>query len=365
MSQHGNASISQQEDALNIRFNKFPFADATGPPEGILPLGQSDYPMTFDTASILQETTLAHSIMKEGDYECRNDNVYEWIETLGGWPNYPSSNSSNPYWQELREVVELQAIRLENEDTPASEIMPLPQLWSNYTLRNVTDAVHLPILGTHHLALLVEFNKAGLEIDETILPTRGARDFIGREIRLTDLASWAIGEVAAVNFWLKWTVGRPRPEEVAWLIATGNLTQADGVPGDIVEAINSMELASPENLTAFPEGCPPHPSWPAMHAAASGMSLWLPVVAKLSQEQYCQVLLLDYAVSFGRTVAGVHYPDDNIAGQNFAQEFISRALPRMLARRYGADRELVRNKIAQYRFDWNTFDASSCLQLAA
>ena len=53
-----------------------------------------------------------------------------------------------------------------------------------------------------------------------------------------------------------------------------------------------------------------------------------------------------------RTVAGVHYRDDNIAGLKMGQEIVARELPQYLAFKYGADPIKVRQKIASFRFDW-------------
>jgi hypothetical protein len=97
-----------------------------------------------------------------------------------------------------------------------------------------------------------------------------------------------------------------------------------------------------------------------MHSAASSMSLWLAVVANLTDEQYCQVLRTDYAVSFARTVAGVHYTSDNYAGLNMGQEVIAYALPDHLAKVYGADAGKVKAKIEKYRFDWRNFSPETC-----
>jgi len=97
-------------------------------------------------------------------------------------------------------------------------------------------------------------------------------------------------------------------QEIAWLIYTDQLTVADGVPSSLISAIKSFSLTTPQSFTAYTEGSPNHPSWPAMHSAASSASLWLAVVANLTEEQYCQVLRTDFAVSYARTVAGVHYP---------------------------------------------------------
>lgn len=67
------------------------------------------------------------------------------------------------------------------------------------------------------------------------------------------------------NFAAKWYAGRARPEEVAWLIRKGKLRN---VPNDIVRDIQFMNLRSAADFTAYEEGCPYHPSWPAMHAAS-------------------------------------------------------------------------------------------------
>lgn len=92
-----------------------------------------------------------------------------------------------------------------------------------------------------------------------------------------------------------------------------------------------------------------------MHSAASSSSLWLAVVADLTPDQYRQVLRTDHSVAYARTIAGVHYPSDNIAGLNMGQKVIAEELPMYLAEVYGANEEAVRAKIARLRFDWNTY----------
>jgi membrane-associated phospholipid phosphatase len=160
---------------------------------------------------------------------------------------------------------------------------------------------------------------------------------------------------------LKWHVGLLRPEEAAFQIERGLLNVTEhGVPPRLARLIQSFNLKSPQEFTAYEEGSPPHPSWPAMHSAASGASLWLATIADLTPEQYCQVLLTDYAVSYARLVAGVHYKGDNIAGLNLGQKLLAEALPGHLAERYGANEAAARRKIATLRFDWNTFDPFTC-----
>jgi len=160
----------------------------------------------------------------------------------------------------------------------------------------------------------------------------------------------------------KWMFGRARPEEVAWKIARGTIGTADGVPQDIVDDIKKMSLRGPKDFTAYEEGSPVHPSWPAMHSAASSGALWISTVMKLTPEQMCEVKKVDYGVSYGRTVAGVHYATDNFAGLNMGQEVVARELPGYLADRFGADPAKVAAKIKTLRFDWATFPRSKCFR---
>jgi len=140
-------------------------------------------------------------------------------------------------------------------------------------------------------------------------------------------------------------------QEIAWRITNGEMPK-ENVPEDVYKMVLDMKLTKATEFTQYPEGSPNHPSWPAMHSAASSMSLWLAVVAELTEEQYCQVLRTDYAVSFARTCAGVHYRSDNYAGLNMGQEVIAHVLPDHLATYYGADPVAVKAKIEKYRFDW-------------
>lgn len=146
---------------------------------------------------------------------------------------------------------------------------------------------------------------------------------------------------------------------MAWRIHTGQIPR-EYVPEDVYQMVKDMKLTNATSYTQYPEGCPLHPSWPAMHSAASSLSLWLAVIAELTDEQYCQVLRMDYAVSFARTVAGVHYTSDNYAGLNMGQEVVAHELPAHLEKYYGADPDAVKAKIEKYRFDWRNFSPQTC-----
>ncbi len=139
-----------------------------------------------------------------------------------------------------------------------------------------------------------------------------------------------------------------------WAIKSGTLSY---VPPTIQKKVDQLPWTSrAQDFTAYPEGSPGHPSWPAMHAAASGLSFWLSIVLDLTPEQHCQTKLIDYAVAWGRTVAGVHFEDDNIAGLDMGQEVIARLLPEHLAETYGADLAAVQAKVDAMRFSWKDFD---------
>ena len=65
------------------------------------------------------------------------------------------------------------------------------------------------------------------------------------------------------------------------------------------------------------------------------------------------ILLTSICLCFSQ---GVHYPDDNIAGMNFSQEVLAKAIPQYLKDKYNADPIAVAEKISQNRFDWRDFD---------
>lgn len=196
-----------------------------------------------------------------------------------------------------------------------------------------------------------------VKIDLNVIPYRCDNMFLRTDFMLSMLSGWSMSVVGPMSFAAKWYAGRPRPEEVVWLIHRGTIY--DGVPADIRQDISKLNLRSPSDFTAYDEGCPNHPSWPAMHAASASTSFWLDIVLNLNDEQLCQARLMDYAISYARTVAGVHYPDDNIAGLNIAQEILARALPNYLKKKYNANPYAIARKIRQKRFDWRDFDPNN------
>merc|ERR1712038_1126785 len=217
--------------------------------------------------------------------------------------------------------------------------MPLPKIWDQYNIAEVAEAVHDEFPGVHHSTLIAQLLSEGAKIDRNVLPAQSKVDFLRGPVVLSKLNGWSIATVGPTNFGAKWMFGRSRPEEIAWAIAQGKIGTKDGVPADIVDKIKSMGLTDQREFTAYSEGSPVHPSWPAMHSAASSGALWIATVMNLNEEQFCEVMKVDWAVSYGRTVAGVHYATDNSAGLNMGQAVLAAKLPSHLAEKYGANPE--------------------------
>ena len=206
---------------------------------------------------------------------------------------------------------------------------------------------------------MIQLLSEGVTIDRDIIPSDSHADFLRSVVMLSDLNTWAIGTVGPHNFGVKWFAGRARPEEVAYAIKTGVIPR-NHVPTKILTALDAMTFDSATAFTAYTEGSPKHPSWPAMHSAASAGSMWMAIVMNLSPAQWCETKALDYGVAYARTVAGVHFPTDNIAGLNLGQEILARKLPEHLAARYGSDPRVVREKILNMRFEWADYLTSEC-----
>lgn len=96
-----------------------------------------------------------------------------------------------------------------------------------------------------------------------------------------------------------------------------------------------------------------------MHSAASSSSLYLAVVMDLSPEQIAEARKLDYAVATSRSLAGVHYESDNLAGLALGEEVVARELPDFLAQFASSPEEAAqirsatKAKIAKIRQDHN------------
>lgn len=283
------------------------------------------------------------------------------IAKIGGTPTHPSTNPNSPYWAEFREVIMARHARIRGDD-PISLLKRVPKVWKNLTLEGISEAVHNEYPGKNQAELIAQYIGEGVKMDRTIVPSKDYVDFLRYEVTLAEINTWAIAMIGPYNFGVKWSGGRARPEEIAFYIAKHNAIDMVtlGVPADIVANITAMKLEHPFNFTAYPEGSPTHPSWPAMHSAASVVSFWLPLVTNMTKDQICEAKALDFGVSYGRTLAGVHFPKDNTAGLNLGQELLARRLPMYLHQKFGAKINDVKRKIHLLRHDWDDYLNGDC-----
>ena len=307
-----------------------------------------EYPLAADTLEAVKTLSLGDSPQHPEDVPKINTTAE--ISKLGGPPSFPKDG--NIFWIELAQMARLQILRRNDGPPPFT----LPKLWENFTIADVAEAVNSEYPGLWQGILLQSLWKEKMKFDTSIFPFHSVNDF-GLFIRCTEMNTWAINLICPATFLLKWEVGRLRPEEAAFQVAR---RMFDDVPVGLQQLVDTMDLQTPEEFTAYMNGAPLHPSWPAMHASSSTISLWLAVVGDLTKEQYCQLLLMDYGIAMGRSVSGVHYITDNIAGLNLGQQIVASALPGYLYKAYGTDKDVVRAKVRSLLFDWKTFNSHDC-----
>jgi hypothetical protein len=265
----------------------------------------------------------------------------------------PPTHPGDPgYWDELEKVVDVQLAR--RRGGTAEDVLGegrVPALFTGYTLEQAAAAVHTDLPSEWPSALLKQLLEEGARVDGALIPQLSQSDFVNSVVVASGVLAMATAAVSPSAFACKWHEGRARPEEAIWAIHQGKL---EGAPASLRAKIASLELQRPEDATAYPEGAPRHPSWPAMHSAASISSMVLGVLFDLDERQLREARNLDYAVASFRTVAGVHFESDNLAGLEIGQRAIEAWLPDFLAQCAGADPAAVRAKIARVRYDWSS-----------
>ena len=394
---------------INNEDRIFPFRDfyPKGVHRDVFPLLKSNYDnMLKEKESILRRETDSESVVLPNDpglleykgrvvetFVAKADSVTgaQILPLFPGEENADVPGQFKTFWEEFQQVVNAQKQRriglqqFESDGTglsPASseeeKLYAWPELWykqpanslwprnkppkiNTLLLDDVAKSVKGEFSNYHQQAFLRSISGADEDIVPVDLstdmgqPFRSQLDFLGEPIRMAAINAWSLEMVGPVNFNLKWHFGVPRPEEVAWLIYLGRLNTEDhGVPEAIVHDIQNMNLQNATDFTAYPkDGSPMHPSFPAMHSAGSTCSLWVPAMYDLNPDQYLEALRTDYGVAFARTVAGVHYPQDNIAGLNVGQRVIRERLPGFLRDSFLYDYDLVQKKLEALSFDWN------------
>mmetsp|Transcript_87 Transcript_87/g.222 ORF Transcript_87/g.222 Transcript_87/m.222 type:complete len:464 (-) Transcript_87:473-1864(-) len=346
----------------------------------VFPLMPEDY-LQPDSPKweIVRRETMADSVVLPDDDQLHGYtgvDVDYWLEDpVTGAEIKPLYPGDEGFWDEFWKVVDARIARENNssafdynkwpdtwEDRNSTKLSPWPASDIDYgqlSLGDVAEAVNGEYPAYHQQIFIKMLFKDGVKLDPGLgQPFRSTNDFIGKPVRMATINTWVFEAVAPVNFMLKWHFGMPRPEEVAYKIFRGDFTEEDELPPELVEVIQAMDLKDAHDFTAYKStGSPFHPSFPAMHSAGSSCSLWLAALCDLTPEQYLEALRVDYAVATGRTVAGVHYEQDNIAGLNIGQRIIREQLPDFLEDMYGYDSRMVAKKLKLLSFDWKHFDS--------
>ena len=317
------------KDPSTFRFDKY-----DGPPV--------TFPLTPDQALKLRNCNAVSPVLPS------DPQVHVHADFLPK-PTHPGDEG---FWGEFEEIIDLQVAR--RAGGQASQMLDVPKVFEGYSMDEAAQAVRADFPSKWPSALAEQFLSEGAKMDASIVPQRTQADFVNSTVLLSRTIGWAVSEVSPSAFACKWSEGRARPESVAWAVHTGELD----APQEIKDKIAALKLTKPEDFTAYKRAHPRHPSWPAMHSAASSASLYMAVLMDLSPEQIAEAQKMDFAVATFRSAAGVHYDTDNRAGLALGQEVIARQLPDYLAQ-FGADPDAVRAKIEKVRHDWFAYQGKA------
>lgn len=171
-------------------------------------------------------------------------------------------------------------------------MVPEPLAREGLTIENpqaMANVVHMDSPIDMPLAVLAWLLSEGAQRKK---PTSEHVDFLGHVPHVVEDVADAVKRNLHKAFEAKYWFGRPRPEEV----------------------LHQFTDISPELFTAYPEGCPCHPAYPAGHGAAAGAVRIFKKLFHLTEAQWRVCVDTAYHWSMYRTFAGVHYANDNTAG---------------------------------------------------
>lgn len=167
------------------------------------------------------------------------------------------------------------------------------------------------------------------------------------------IVGWAIETVHHTAFAHKYYYGTLRPEEYAFEWASGRISSKYDRLYE--KRINKEAvLEDMRSFTLYPEGSPNHPSLGAMHSAVAALPLILAVLFKLNKFQKEQCKLTGRFIADCRTIARVHYIQDNDYGLDLGETAIEKILPAKLAE-WGADPQKVLEVVKANRTEWRSY----------
>jgi len=182
--------------------------------------------------------------------------------------------------------------------------------------------------------------------------------FVDKVVLLDRLFGELAHVVAANSGAAKWGNELARPQEIAWLIANEKLKAPPLIIAKLreLEDFEKLTQGSLEThsrwFTLQGIGAPPHCSWIAMHSSAVEASCYaLRVMVEMTEATLSDCILAVNNVGGFRTLLGVHYEQDNIAGYWLGQETAKRYLPDFF-RSFGADMGLLKAAMKKAEVDW-------------
>ena len=172
------------------RFGKFEMYDGKSKPNMQY---TNAYPMSMEVSTLLRFYSNCYSLMTDQDYRMKHHDVEKYIDAVGGYPPRPTSDPNDEYWDQFRFVCQVQVERKGGKLPSDPKVWTAPDLWQGLTPYEVAEKVHDEYPGDNQAKLLEWLIvNTGIELDYDILPFRCRDDFIGTEVRLAALNTWAI-----------------------------------------------------------------------------------------------------------------------------------------------------------------------------
>lgn len=177
--------------------------------------------------------------------------------------------------------------------------------------------------------------------------------FTDKVVLLNSLIAKAAHHVSANSFCAKAHFLVPRPEEVVGAIARGEISCPQSITARLVDLPGYSKFADDQRtFTMYPEGCPPHGSYPAMHSGVGGATgTIIKLMRDVTAEEKAEIDLGIINIGMWRSTAGVHWPQDNYVGFWNGQLTVERFIVDELVS-LGADRVKVEAAVVAAHTDW-------------
>ena len=280
----------------------------------------------------------------DGNFTDSNPRVTVMPDEFPIQPAYPENAG---FWPQFEQVI-LHVTQAKNYASTKAGVAKCFRDAGTLNALRAADLVHLD--WPTDLALLVA---KGAKSSGAAWRRFTGSNFTDTVVLLNKLMAEAAWRVSANSFNSKWHFMAPRPEEIAGLIARGELTCPDYIMMQLKDLPNWDLVASNQHkFTTYDEGCPKHPAFNAMHsAAAAAAGTIIKVMIECDPATKLEIDLGVRNVGYFRTMAGVHWQVDNDAGFWLGQETVNRFIvPELVS--LGANQTAVEAALAAAQTDW-------------